>query len=129
MLTIISFLDGFQQSLNETLSELSNYANYSATQTFLNELKAWFYNINVDIPFREFFFIFNTSIETNMSQTDLIITLEIKYYIFSTKRLNGTLSITAFKNRLRYTILALKEIAIKNEKIDSFERQWQHFLP
>ena len=57
-------------------------------------------------------------------KTELTIVIEIKYYIFSTNRLNGTLSTTAFKNRLKYTILALKEIAIKNGKLDSFKVQW-----
>jgi hypothetical protein len=87
-----------------------------ATQTFLNKLKTWFSTININFSFNEKSFIFNTNIETNMSKTELTIVIEIKYYIFSTKRLNGTLSTTAFKNRLKYTILALKEIAIKKWK-------------
>ena len=53
-----------------------------------------------------------------MTFTELVIIMELKYYIFSTRKLNRTLSIAAFKNRLIYTILALKE---KNNQIDIFK--------
>ena len=95
-----------------------------ATQSFLNKIKTWFSAINVKCSFNERSFIFNTNIGTNMSKTELAIVIEIKYYIFSTKRLNGTLSTTAFKNRLKYTLLALKEIATQNGNLDSFKAQW-----
>ena len=95
-----------------------------ATQCFLHKLKTWFSAINANLSFNEKSFIFNTNIGTNMSKTELTIVIEIKYYIFSTNRLNGTLSTTAFKNRLKYTILALKDIATKNGKLDSFKAQW-----
>ena len=100
----------------------------ATTQLFLNKLKGWFSSINLINSFHEKSFIFNTNIENNMSCTELQIILEIKYYIFSTRRLNGILSITAFKNRLRHTILSLKEIAIKNNKIDNFNAQWNKLL-
>ena len=63
------------------------------------------------------------NIEGNMTSAELLIILGINYCIFSTSRLNGTLSIAAFKNRLRYTILSLKEIAIKNKNMDTFNAQ------
>ena len=73
-------------------------------------------------------FIFNTNIKDNMTFAELLIILEIKYYILSTRRINGTLSLAAFKNGLRYTILSLKKIAIKNKNMDTFNADWNTLL-
>ena len=59
-----------------------------------------------------------------MTQVELLITLETKYYIFSARRLNNTLSTIAFKYRMKHTLLSLQEIATQNGKLDTFNKQW-----
>merc|ERR1712074_284705 len=93
-----------------------------------NKLKTWLSTLNFSCSFYEKSFIFNTSIEATVSNAELILISEIKYYIFSSKRLNGNLSTTAFKNRLTYTLLSLKEIATRNGKLDNFKTQWNNLL-
>ena len=53
-----------------------------ATQSFLNKLKTWFSTINVNCSFSEKSFIFNTNIETNLSKTELVISMELNIIYF-----------------------------------------------
>ena len=100
----------------------------SATQTFLNTLRNWLSTKNIDITFQEKSFIFNTNVGNNISSLELHILLEAKHYIFSARRLNRILSVAAFKNIFKHKIEALKEIATKNGKLDSFITQWHMLL-
>ena len=62
-----------------------------------------------------------------MSSIDLQIILEIKYYIFWAKQMNKILSKDALKNRLKLTVLSLKEIATQKGELDKFNKQWGMF--
>ena len=96
-----------------------------ATQKLLQTVKDWLNSYNINIPFVEEHFIFN--IGSLFSEADLLFILELKFYIFYTKRLNSTLSIVAFKNRIINTYLSLKYIANKNNKLVKFEIDWNKY--
>jgi hypothetical protein len=74
------------------------------------------------LPFIEELFIFN--IGEQFSMADISTILEIKYYIFSAKKLNAPLSIIALHNRLKCSFRARKYIAIKNNVFNTFEKDW-----
>ena len=97
----------------------------TATKELLQEIKEWFNINNIYISFIEQPFIFN--IGNNYSDVDLLIILEIKYYIFSAKRLLSNLSIVAFKNRITNSYLSLKYIATKNNQIEKFTKDWNKY--
>ena len=71
-------------------------------------------------------FIFN--IGKQYSTIFMIIILETKYYIFSSKRLNIPLSINAFKNKMNWSFKAYEHIAQKNKELGSFEREWKSVM-
>ena len=97
----------------------------STTQTFLQKVQSWFRRNNIKTPFIEELFIFN--IGKQFTAEDLLIILEIKYYIFSAKKLKSQLSIVALNNRLKYSYKALKHNAAKNNKLGSFEKDWHKY--
>ena len=98
----------------------------TATQSFLNILQTWFAINNITISFQEKSFIFNTNLDINssMSSIEFQIILELKYYIFTAKHMNRTLSKDAFKNRLKYIVLSLQEMATQKGELDKFNKQW-----
>ena len=96
-----------------------------ATQKLLQTIKEWLISYNINIPFVEELFIFN--IGNMFSEADLLFILELKYYIFSAKRLESTLSVVAFKNRITNTYLSLKYIANKNHQMVKFEKVWKKY--
>ena len=96
-----------------------------ATQKLLKTVGEWLVSYNINILFVEELFIFN--IGNMFSEADLLFILEIKYYIFSAKRLNSTLSVVAFKNRIANTYISLKYIANKNKQIVKFEKEWRKY--
>ena len=95
------------------------------TQTLLTHFKNWAKTKNVNFSYIEELFIFN--IGKNYSKVQLLLFLEIKYYIYSSKRLNSKLSISALKHRLINTYRALKCSADKYGKIDSFNKNWNQY--
>ena len=95
------------------------------TQKLLQDIREWLSRFNINILFIEEPFIFN--IGNLYSDSDLLFILEIKYYIFSAKRLYSTLSVMAFKNIITNTYLALKCIANKNNKMEKFEKDWNKY--
>ena len=97
----------------------------STTKSFLQKVQSWFRRNNIKTPFIEELFIFN--IGKQFTAEDLLIILEIKYYIFSAKKLNSQLSIIALNNRLKYSYKALKHNAAKNNKLGSFEKDWHKY--
>ena len=97
----------------------------STTKSFLQKVQSLFIRNNVTTPFIEELFIFN--IGKQFTAEDLLIILEVKYYIFSAKKLNSPLSIIALNNRLRWSYKALKYIATKNNKLESFEKDWHKY--
>ena len=95
------------------------------TQTLLTHFKNWAKTKNVNFSYIEELFIFN--IGKNYSKVQLLLFLEIKYYIYSSKRLNSKLSISALKHRLINTYRALKCSVDKYGKIDSFNKNWNQY--
>ena len=87
--------------------------------------REWLSRFNINILFIDEPFIFN--IGNLYSDSDLLFILEIKYYIFSAKRLYSTLSVMAFKNIITNTYLALKYIANKNNQLAKFEKDWNKY--
>ena len=55
---------------------------------------------------------------------DITTILEVKYNIFSAKKLNAPLSVIALHNRLKCSFRARKYIAIKNDALKTFEKDW-----
>ena len=84
----------------------------AATNSFLQRIQSWLRRNNIILPFIEELFIFNIGEQFTMADYSLI--LEIKYYIFSAKKLNTPLAITALHNRLKYTCRARKYIHSSN---------------
>ena len=93
------------------------------TKTFLQQLQHLLHTKNSQLNIFEENFIFN--IGKQYSLIFLIIILETKYYIFSSKRLNIPLSINAFKNKMNWSFKAYEHIAQKNKELGSFEREWK----
>ena len=108
---------------DETVSHL--LWSCPVTQSFLQKIQCWFIRNNINIPFIEELFIFN--IGNQYTPEDLLIILEIKYYIFSAKKLNSPLSIIALNNRLKHLYKSLKHNAIKNNILVRFERDWYKY--
>ena len=96
------------------------------TQTLLQQLQHLLHTKNIQFNLYEELFIFN--IGKQYSLTFLIIILEIKYYIFSSKRLNTPLSINACKNKIKWSFKAYEHIVRKNEELGSFEREWKSVM-
>ena len=92
----------------------------SATNSFLQKVQSWLRRNNIILPFIEELFIFNMGEQFTIADNSII--LEIKYYIFSAKKLNSPLSITALHNRLKYTFKARKYTAIKSDTVNSFDK-------
>ena len=92
------------------------------TQSFLQKLQSWFQRNNIILPFIEELFIFN--IGEQFSMVDISTILEIKYYIFSAKKLNVPLSVIALHNRLKCSFRARKYIALTNDTLNTFEKDW-----
>ena len=95
------------------------------TESFLQKVQSWLRRHNIIISFVEELFIFN--IGENLSPEELFIILEIKYYIYSAKKIGSPLSIFALSNRLKCAFKAIKYIATKNDKMSSFERSWHKY--
>ena len=85
------------------------------TKPFLQQLQHLLHTKTIQFNLYEELFIFN--IGKQYSSTFLIIILEIKYYIFSSKRLNIPLSINAFKNKIKWSFKAYEHNARKNNKL------------
>ena len=96
-----------------------------STQHFLQKIQSWLKRNNITVPFIEELFIFN--IGKQLTIADLHVVLEIKYYIFSAKRLNSTLSVVALHNKLKYRFRILQYIAVKNNKLKLFKNNWQKY--
>ena len=96
-----------------------------STQQFLQKIQSWLKRNNITVPFIEELFIFN--IGKQLTIADLHVVLEIKYYIFSAKRLNSTLSVIALHNKLKHRYRILQYIAVKNNKLKVFKKDWQKY--
>ena len=98
--------------------------NCPNTQSIITELKTWLFSLNpVDIS--EEAFLFN--IGKHLSPVQNYMLLETKFYIFYTKHLEAPLSITHLKNKLKKTFKILKSLAIKNNNIEQFEKDWNPY--
>ena len=97
----------------------------TATKKLLKDITEWLSSYNINMLFIEEPFIFN--IGNLYSDADLLFILEIKYYIFSAKRLYSTLSVIAFKNIITNTYLSLKCIATKNNQMEKFKKDWNKY--
>ena len=64
------------------------------------------------------------NIGRHYGEVELFLLLQIKYYIFSCKRLNVPLSIIAFKNRLSWVFKSYEYIALKTKNLHKFEKDW-----
>ena len=93
-----------------------------ATKYFLQKLQSWLQRNDIFLPFIEELFIFN--IGEQFSMADITIILEVKYYIFSAKKLNAALSVIDLHNRLKCSFRARKYIAITNDTLNTFEKDW-----
>ena len=96
------------------------------TKTFLQQLQHLLHTKNIQFNLCEELFIFN--IGKQYSLPFLIMILEIKYYIFSSKRLNFPLSINAFENKINWSFKAYEHIARQNKELGSFEREWKSVM-
>ena len=85
------------------------------TKSFLQKVQSWLRRRDINISFIEELFIFN--IGEKLTPEELFIILEIKYYIFSAKKLNSPLSVVALSNRLKCAFKAIKYIATENNKL------------
>ena len=95
------------------------------TQEFLQKVQSWLKRNNITVTFIEELFIFN--IGKQLTRADLHVILEIKYYIFSAKRLNSLLSITALHNRLKHNFRVLQYAAVRSNKLAAFNKDWQKY--
>ena len=96
------------------------------TKTFLQQIQNLLHTKNIQLNLNEELFIFNIGKQYN--SIFLILILEIKYYIFSSKRLNIPLSTIAFKNRINWSLKSYEYIAQKDRMLDSFEKDWKLIL-
>ena len=95
------------------------------TQTIINELKRWLFFNDNEFIINEQTFIFNTNKKYTWVQ--LYILLETKYYIFSYKHLEKKLSIITLKYRIRKLFHVQQTIAIKNDKLEEFHKNWDPY--
>ena len=77
---------------------------------------------HINFIINEELYMFN--IGRHYCEAELFLLLQIKYYIFSCKRLNVPLSIVAFKNRLSLVFKSCEYIAQKNKNLHKFEKDW-----
>ena len=111
-------------SCDEAVDETIKHMLWSCPKTkyFLQQIKTLLHTKNIHLNLIEELYIFNIGKEYNI--TTLILFLEIKYYIFSSKRLNIPLSINAFKNKVNWAFKTYEHIASKNNNLEFFEREW-----
>ena len=95
------------------------------TQSILEELKTWLFSTN-PIEISEEIFIFN--IRGRLTQVQMYILLETKFYIFSAKHIEKPLSIINLKNRLKRIYTTLESIALKSNNLDKFYKDWEPYI-
>ena len=95
---------------------------WSCPETFslIQQLNQWSSTTNTYTNNIEELFIFNIGQNIEANQHIILVT---KYYIYLTKRLNKPFSLIALKHRLKRYYLTLKSIAVKNKKLDIFEKK------
>ena len=91
---------------------------------YIYELKNWLFS-NDPIEITEEAFIFNIGNKINVAQIHIL--LETKYYIFCTKHLESPLSITHLKNRLKKSYQVMESLAIRNNNLEQFEKEWNPY--
>ena len=96
------------------------------TKYFLQQIKTLLHTNNIQFNLIEELYIFNIGKQYNIAT--LILILEIKYYIFSSKRLNTPLSMNAFKNKINWALKTYEHIARKNDRQDTFDREWKPII-
>ena len=100
---------------------------WSCPDTFslIQQLNQWLSATNTYTNNVEELFIFN--IGKNIEEANQHIILVTKYYIYLKKtRLNKPLSLIALKHRLKKYYLTLKSKAVKNKKLDTFEKKVEY---
>ena len=112
------------QDINETIKHM--LWDCPETKTFLHQLQHLLHTRNIYLNLNEELFIFN--IGKQYSLMLLVVILEIKYYIFSSKRLSIPLSINAFKNKINWSFKTYERIAIQNKKLESFEKEYNSIM-
>ncbi|XP_053387493.1 uncharacterized protein LOC128551109 [Mercenaria mercenaria] len=109
-------------SCNLTVDETITHMLWSCPET----KKSMLHSKNIQFNLSEELYIFNIGKRYNIGT--LILILETKYYIFSSKRLGIPLSIKAFKNRIRWSFTAYEHIAKKTNRLDTFEKYLKPIL-
>ena len=97
----------------------------SETQEFLTKLLKSFKLLNTDISISSAQFVLNNY--KSISQVELILLLETKYYIFLCKKSKKTLSVLHFKNKLKQTYNSLKYLAIRDNQETKFLEAWSAY--
>ena len=112
-------------SCDEPVDETITHMLWSCPETkcFLQKIKTLLHTRNIQFNLIEELYIFNIGKQYNTAT--LILILEIKYYIFSSKRLNTPLSMNAFKNKVSWAFKTYEHIARKNNRLDNFDREWK----
>ena len=98
------------------------------TKYFHQQIKTLLHPKHIQLNLIEELYIFNIGKQYNTCIATLILMLEIKYYIFSSKRLNTPLSITAFKNKVNWALKTYEHIARKNNRLEIFDREWKPIM-
>ena len=106
----------------ETISHM--LWSYPETFSLIKQLNQWLSATNTYTNNVEELFIFNIGKNIEANQQIILVT---KCYIYLTKRLNKPFSLIALKHRLKKYYLTLKNIAVKNKKLDTFEKRWNTY--
>ena len=94
-------------------------------QRLLADFNRWLKSKNINLTLVEEVFIFN--IGKAYSTTDLEIFITLKYYICAAKRLNQSLSLVAFQNKLKKYYILKQHTATQSGCLDKFVNIWTNY--
>ena len=114
-------------SCDESINHL--FWSCDRIQTFIKKVTGWLNAYGIDCSPTEKWFIFGWERGKTESKILNFILLYTKYYIYCTRCNQQSLFLEVFKRKLLFMYKTHMEIAINNNDLTKFEKEWSQFLP
>ena len=114
-------------SYDESINHL--FWSCDRIQTFIKKVTGWLNAYGIECSPTEKWFIFGWERGKTESKILNFLLLYIKYYIYCTRCNQQSLFLEVFKRKLLFMYKTHMEIAINNNDLTKFEKEWSQFLP
>ena len=116
----------FCQEEVETIEHL--FWNCDVVQSLIEEVDSWFLSNGISIPFTKKNFLFGDFSKLSKGDKFNLIFLRIKQYIYNCRYFKKKLSLQAVQKAIKDLYGIEKQIAVKNHKLDDFNKMWNSFI-